>query len=315
MKFRLLAVVLALGGPAALAQSTDEKAFAAIDACIPRLDPVVDIGYEKIAARCPDLAPTLEQTGWAAWLPEGWQDSRNDLSSGSLAELRTLVDAELRNETLARAPRVEKLNEILADLGPASVDRSGLWARFKQWVRNIFEPGTDERDDGWFSRMRSRIGLSQTVIELLTYVSLGLIVALAALIVVNEIRAAGFVRTRRKREAEERAGLQIAARVDVSWQDFERAPLLEKPRLLLELVAARLVALGRLPPASALTVRELTRAATLPDESDRSRLNELALTAERARYAQETATPERVDAAVAKGRELFDRLAPSGSQT
>jgi hypothetical protein len=315
MKFRLLAVVLASGGPAALAQSIDEGAFAAIDACIQRLDPVVDIGYEKIAVRCPDLAPTLQRTGWAAWLPEGWQDSRNDLSSGSLAELRTLVEAELRNETVARAPRVQKLNEILADLGPASADRSGLWSRFKQWLRGVFEPSPDEGDEGWFARMRSRIGLSQTVIELVTYVSLGLIVALAALIVVNEVRAAGVLRARRRLKADEEAGLQLAARVQVSWQDFERAALLEKPRLLLELVAARLVVLGRLPPAAALTVRELTRAATLPDESDRLRLNELALAAERARYAQETATPERLDAAVAQGRELFDRLAPSGSPT
>ncbi len=316
MMVRALALLIALCCvPAALAQQpTDERAFAAVDTCIERLDPVVDIGFEKIAARCPDLARTLEQTGWAAWLPAGWKDSRNDLSPGSLAELRKLVEAELHNTTVVRAPRVQKLNEILADLGPASRDRSGLWSRFKQWVRSVFEPTADNSDDSWFTRMRGRIGLSQTFIELVTYVSLGLIVLLAVVIVVNEIRAADVLRRRRKRELEAGAELHGVPRVQVSWQDFERAALLEKPRLLLELVAARLVALGQLPPAAALTVRELTRAARLADESDRVRLSQLALAAERARYAEETATPEVLDTAVAQGRELFGRLAPPATK-
>jgi hypothetical protein len=309
---RVLAAFLALAVPAALAQQpADERAFAAIDTCIERLDPVVDIGFEKIAARCPDLAATLERTGWAAWLPEGWKDSRNDLSPGSLAELRKLVDAELRNATHARTPRVQKLQEILANLGQDSTDRSGVWARFKQWVRSVFEPNADEIDEGWFARMRGRIGLSQTFIELLTYAALGFIVLMAALIVVNEIRAAGLLSGRRKRRADAgSAELLAAEHMQVSWQDFERATLREKSRLLLELVAARLVALGQLPPASALTVRELTRAARLPDDTDRARLSRLAFAAERARYARESATEELLAPAVEGGRELFGRLAP-----
>jgi len=313
MKRRAFAALLALAASTALAQSTDERAFAAVDACIERLDPVVDIGFEKIAARCPDLAQTLEQTGWAAWLPEGWKDSRNDLSPGSLSELRTLVEAELRNRTVARAPRVQRLGEILAGLGPAAGERGGLWARFKQWVRSVFGPSANERDDGWFDRMIGRVGFSQTVIELITYVALGLIVLLAALIVVNEIRASGVLRARARRKLEAEAGIQATARAEVSWQDVERAALRDKPRLLLELVAARLVALGQLPPTAALTVRELTRAARLQDDADRTRLTELALAAERARYAEEAATAAGLDTAVERGRELLVRLSPAKS--
>ena len=313
MKRPAFAALLLLAASSVGAQSPDERAFATIDACIERLDPLTDIGFEKIAARCPDLAPTLEKTGWAAWLPEGWKDSRNDLSPGSLTELRTLVEAELRNRTVTRAPRVQRLEEILSGLGSTGTERGGLWARFKQWVRNVFTPGEEENDSSWLDRMIDRAGLSQTVVELITYAALGLIVLFAALIVVNEIRASGLLRAREKREREAEAELQGAARLNVTWQDVERAPLLDKPRLLLEMVAGRLVALGQLPPTAALTVREITRAAQLPGDEDRARLSQLALAAERARYAPETLASVGIQDAVDDGRALLSRLAPTGT--
>jgi hypothetical protein len=311
MRRLVFAALLVFAASAACAQSADERAFAAIDACIARLDPIEDIGFEKIAARCPDLAATLERTGWAAWLPQGWKDSRNDLSPGSLAELRTLVQAELRTRTVARAPRVQRLEEILSGLGSAGTERGGLWARFKQWVRSVFTP-SEEDDSSWLDRMIGRAGLSQTVVELMTYVALGLIVPLAALIIVNEIRASGLLRARAKRQRQAEAELQGAARVNVTWQDVESAPLLDKPRLLLDMVASRLVALGHLPPAAALTAREVAQAATLPDDADRARLSQLALAAERARYAPESLASAGIEAALDEGRTLFSRLAGNG---
>jgi hypothetical protein len=311
MRRLVFAALLVFAASAACAQSADERAFAAIDACIARLDPIEDIGFEKIAARCPDLAATLERTGWAAWLPQGWKDSRNDLSPGSLAELRTLVQAELRTRTVARAPRVQRLEEILSGLGSAGTERGGLWARFKQWVRSVFTP-SEEDDSSWLDRMIGRAGLSQTVVELMTYVALGLIVPLAALIIANEIRASGLLRARAKRQRQAEAELQGAARVNVTWQDVESAPLLDKPRLLLDMVASRLVALGHLPPAAALTAREVAQAATLPDDADRARLSQLALAAERARYAPESLASAGIEAALDEGRTLFSRLAGNG---
>src|SRR4051812_13906842 len=101
--------------------------LAAIDTCILNLDPQLDVGYERIARRCPDLAPALEQSGWAAWLPQGWKESRNDLSAGSLRELRSVVARELATKAGEHAPRVERLKEILTDLGSTAQERSGAW--------------------------------------------------------------------------------------------------------------------------------------------------------------------------------------------
>jgi hypothetical protein len=94
----------------------------------------------------------------------------------------------------------------------------------------------------------------------------------------------------------------------MSWNDIERAPLSDKPRLLLELIVRRLSDRGYLPPAGALTVRELTKAARLPEPDDRTRLSELALAAERVRYSAGEIESEALDGSVARGRELLDHL-------
>src|SRR5262245_30678106 len=117
VKRQLLAVLIVTGSTAALAQEPDAAALAAIDSCVARLDPELDVGFDRIAARCPELARTLEHSGWAAWLPRGWKESRNDLSAGSLTELRAVVIRELRPPQVARTPQVARLHEILAEMG------------------------------------------------------------------------------------------------------------------------------------------------------------------------------------------------------
>jgi hypothetical protein len=303
------AALLVLAAPVAPLRAADPPdALAAIDACTARLDAQLDVGYERIAARCPDLARTLERSGWAAWLPHGWNESRNDLSAGSLLELRAVVERELATRPAARTPRVERLNEILADLGDTGRQRSGTWARFKKWVRSLFERGGQQSDESWLNRMVSRIGISDAAIELITYVALGIVVALAGFIVFNELRVAGLLGRRRAERGRDAEAGALAARPRPTWSEIERAPLLEQPRLLLELIAAKLTDLERLPPAGGFTVRELTRAADLREESDRKRLAELASTAERARYADGGVEPPAVETAVRHGRELLTRL-------
>src|SRR5690242_10604373 len=115
MRVRILAALLILAATGAARGAAAPDALAVIDACIARLDAQLDVGYERIARRCPDLAPALEQSGWAAWLPQGWKESRNDLSGGSLRELRALVSRELATRAVARTPSVARLKEIIAD--------------------------------------------------------------------------------------------------------------------------------------------------------------------------------------------------------
>jgi hypothetical protein len=293
-----------------------------VDACVARLDPQLDIGYERIAARCPDLMKQLESGAWVAWMPRGWNEPGNDLSAGSLKEFRALVNREsgARDSTAIEAPDVRNLKPILTAL-TGSHDETG-WTRFKSWLRSILERREQPTDESWFSRMVSHVGISQTVIRLITYAALAGVVAMAGVILANEVRSAGLFSKRRGGE-QKRRRQRANSVVGLSWSAIEQAPRRDRPRLLLDAIVRRLSDRGFLPPAGALTVRELTRAARLPEAEDQSRLAELALAAEWVRYADSrmqfagapglgAPTPgtraDNLDQPIARGRELLSRL-------
>ena len=276
-----------------------------IDTCVSRLDPQLDIGYDRIAARCPELMHQLEGGAWAPWLPRGWKESGNDLSAGSLREFRELVDRESGVSGSSAAPDVRRLHTILTALARSRSENG--WSRFKSWLRSILERREEPTDEGWLTRMVSHVGVSQSVIRLITYAALTAVVVLAGIIVVNEARTAGLL-PRWRGAARKRRELAGAGSSGTVWNDIEGAQPGDRPRLLLELIVRRLSDRGFLPPAGALTVRELTRSARLEEADDRSRLTDLALAAERVRYSAAEIPAAALDEPVARGRELLDRL-------
>jgi len=309
MRGLLCAALLGFTAPL-LAAEADPLAVArkAIDDCTPLLDAQVDVGYDRIAARCPGLAQALERSGIEQWLPQGWKEKRNNLSVGSLTELRSLMDRELATHTNGRRPRVERLNEALAGLGVQHQRDNSTWLRFRKWLRDLLERRDRSDNEDWFDRMVHRVGLSDAIGEIVTYVALGAMVLLALIVVLNELKAAGLLGRRAKAADEERNTDLASARPLPTMSEIERAPLLERPRMLLELIAARLTAIRRLPPAAAMTVRELSRAVNLDGTQDRERLATLAGAAERARYAAGGVTTATLESACADGRELLDRV-------
>ena len=308
MRHLLCAALLVLVAPLQAAESDSRSAARnAIDQCTPRLDTQVDVGFDRIAARCPGLAQALEQSGVEQWLPRGWKETRNNLSAGGLTELRSLVDRELATHATARKPRAEKLGEVLAGLGAQRRASNGTWMRFRKWLRELLERRDREDREGWFDHMVHKVGLPDAIGEILTYVSLGAMVLLAFIVVLNELRAAGLLGRRARAADEHDANLPAARRVP-TLGEIEHAAARERPRLLLELIAWKLTTMRRLPPASAMTVRELSRSANLEVAQDRERLVTLATTAERARYAESGVPADALDSAYARGRELLDSV-------
>ena len=302
----LLVVILALG----MANVADaaESPTLAIDNCIARLDPEVDVGYERIAAVCPSLAQTLEQSGFAQWLPLGWKETRNNLSAGSLAELRAVVDRELATRPATRIPNVEHLTGVLAGLGNQHVQTSSAWDRFKRWLHDLTERRESTSEPNWFDHMVSRGGLSAAVGAGVTYIALGAVVVLALVIIVNEVKAAAMLRRRSDANAKQADIRAPVSRAVPTASDIDTAPLIERPAMWLQRIASKLTAMGRLPPSSALTVYEMERSVNLHGEQDRARFTALARTTERARFAPEGVLAADLEKAVDDGRALFESV-------
>lgn len=278
-----------------------------IDDCVRRLDRGLDVGYQRIAARCPDLTPILTQSPWAPWLPRDWKDPANLLSADGLAELRTLLARTAELPSSPHTPQVGEVASVLARVTAADSQSGGWWSRFKRWLRQVATPRPRAQDDDtWLRRLFGDLQVSQALLRIIAWSALAGVVALALAVVMNELRVAGVLRPRQR--APGGAPTVPAGRAVSGLTDFERAPASEQPQLLLELITLRLAERQLLPPARALTLRELTRAALLPAEADRARLRELTVTCERLRFSERPPAAGTVAAAAHQGLELLRSL-------
>lgn len=280
----------------------------AIDDCIRRLDAATDVGYQHIAARCPELPPALAASRWASRFPPDWRQNDNELSVAGLQELRTLLARqEQPPSAVTRAPDTTRVAALLAKLQPEQETRGGWWLRFKHWLRNLFARHAAPEEAGWLRRLFGGDGVPELVQKAILWGSLLALVALAGAIVLNELRVAGLMRRLSWRGGGHPVG-QAADPQAGTLQELDSVEPLLQTRLLLNLIAAHLVAQERLPPARSLTVHELVRAARLPDAGDRVRLETLGAVAERARYSDREIAPETLGRALVQGRELLAAL-------
>lgn len=291
-------LIAAVVAPGAFGQT----GLAAVDGCLAHLDP--QSGSDEIAVRCPDLIRRLAASDVAAWLPAGWPAPGNDLSAASLMDLRQLIARQLSLRTSSRPADLAALKSILAELAPTEPQTTGGWAQFTRWLREALERGDAAPADSWWDTARARP--SQTVIDLICYACLAAVVLMAVALVANELRVAGAFARRRDRIAGE--AQRTPRTVASDWSAIQSAPTRDRPRLLLELIAARLMELDRLPPAGGFTVRELMQQARLSQGEDRSLLADVALAAERVRFSGEQISAANLETVVEHGRRLLERL-------
>ena len=291
---------------AALPPAARADVLGELDGCASVLEPDIDVGFERIAARCPELARDLTVSDWAAWLPDGWAAADNNLSASSLRALHRLVLRERALPGPVGRPQVAELRPILAKLAAPYAAAQGWWARFQNWLRaRLAQNEEDPQTSGWEGYI-GRLPLAQTLLAVVSYTTLACVVLLAGFVIVNEYRARGRRRRAPRTPTAYAAGRDAVAPLD--WEDIERAALPERPRLLLTLIAARLTAARRLPAAAALTARELARAARLENAADQERLIEVALASEQLRFSDEAPEAASLTAVLQRGRELLERL-------
>lgn len=295
-------------------------ALEAIDACVHRLTPDIDVGYDRIAARCPMLVRRLDESGVAVWLPHDWRTSGNDLSAGGLRSLSDLLVHEfpVTPPLGSHQPGIQHVPEILAGLTHADDEHSGLWARTRVWLRGIFA-GTDETaDEGWLGRVMGQSGVPQTVLELVSYGALGLVLVLALVIVGNELRVGGIWgggggRRRLGARGPAEALDAVPGGVRLDWEGVRGSPVAQRLGLLLELVVARLNEAGGERLSRGLTARELLGAARLADERDRERLRALVRASEWVRFSGGAASEGEVAVVMEEGRRLLEGIGTAGA--
>lgn len=302
---RALAALLLVAAALPCARARD--ALQTIDDCIVRLDSELDVGYARIAERCPDLAPALSRSAWAPWLPGDWQRPGSQLSASGLGELRTLLARASGPPAAERAPpRIDRVAAVLAAATHSDATSGNWWLRFKDWLRSILTPHA-QADNGWLRRLLAEINLSGSAMQLIAWGAFALVVLLAGAIVANELRIAGLL-GRGGRRAGPRSAVAPPPRAGPTLEEIDRAVPEEQPALLLELIAVRLIEQERLPPARALTARELKSRAQLPEESARMGLGELVSVCERVRFSGEPVAAASLAAALGSGRALLATL-------
>jgi len=299
---RGLLILLLAGAAVPYAHARDP--LAVIDDCLAKLDAGLDVGYARIAERCPDLTPALAQSPWAAWLPAGWDTPKNELSAQGLSELRLLLSRAAAAPPTTRTPGIGSVHAILAGLKAQEQAHENWWTRFKAWLRGVFEP-RGPQEPGWFERLFGKMLPGEAVAQVIVWVLLGTIVVLAAAVVLNELRVAGLLGQGARRAGA--PGLS-GTRAAITLPDVEAASPREQPAMLLEVIAARLGEQGRLPPARAFTALEVARHARLSDDAGRARLSELARVSERVRFSGAEVAAASLSGALQGGRELLAAL-------
>ncbi len=266
----------------------------------------MDVGYERIATRCPDLTAALSSGPAAAWLPPDWKQPGNALSSRSLADLRALLVRELAPHEPRQAPDTRRVATVLAAVTESESSQRSWWARLRAWLHEALMPHAQSADESWLERWAAGVNLPRAVRHLIGWMALALIIGIAVSVILNELRVAGLL-TRRDRRAQG-AGEGLARRGSLSLADIENAEASARPGLLLELIASRLAAQHRLPAARALTAGELWRQARLPDEGERTHLAELAGVCERLRFSGTPVPAGSLATAVLNGRSVLATL-------
>lgn len=218
---------------------------------------------------CPEQVETLLQHPWSLGLAR----TSDELVFADLRGLGLLQQQYTSIQPIARV-NTSDVWGVLAGLDLPPPETASLWLKFLRWLREWFDS-----EDTDFTGMFETISFSEATLKTIMYTAIGLIILLALLIIGGELRLA----LRHRRNAE-----------TICWQEREsesktldfdrlaRAPLRERPGLLLEIILAQLEATGILRLQSSCTHREIASAAAALVIGDG--LSDISTAAERATF-------------------------------
>jgi hypothetical protein len=305
VRFSVFLVLLAIA-PAAWSQAAGQdegSALEVIDQCSQSADEET-IGLTAFEEECPGVTRALEQSGYLPLLSTA---SRDELDSYDLSDL-LFVDSWYDDAAPADGNvDVATLGPILDSLRAQESERPPGWfERFKRWLRSMLEQPSGSPDN-WLSRWLEEAKISNLVATGILYVALAMILGMTILVIVNELRAAGLFRSRRKTQPDQFA-VGVAAAAEDAAADFDTLAVDRKASMLLRMLVATLIRSGRLRTERSLTHRELCARARFDDARQRESFQRVAALAERTVYGSSEVPAEEVEPIVAAARDLDAQL-------
>lgn len=269
------------------------------------------VGLTELQEDCPGLEHALVELGYAPFISE---DQLNALTVHSLVDLQQLTQRYRQSpQQAAITPDVAKLTPILHSLQQqqrAQVSASWL-ERFKKWVRELLDRPQQTSTPSWWSRWWEERQLPARWVDRIVFGLIALVLVLALVVVVNEIRARrikGGVR-RGAQGGDATRAPSSTQRILGSLADLDSVAPALRPALMLEVLVGALVNAGRLRADKSLTHRELSLRAAFDGPDQRDSFRSIAELGERLLYGAETIPAEKIDAMVATGRTLHAQLA------
>ncbi len=315
MRSTLLGGLSLLGLVSCTAASAQDSAVKAIEECVDRIERrqgEAAPGLKEIETQCPELRKVLERSPIAAWLPEEWWGPL--LTTESLLQLRDHAAIESLDRE-ARTLDTTGMLAALASLGEDAHDQVSWWDRLREWLRSRLQSDSPE-PPRWLLKWLDELAEHRTALRIIGYCLFALIVLSAALIVLNELRAAGVFGASWRRQSRFADTLVSPGSAHaLTLSDVERSDPINRPSLLLALLTAALATRDNRTVDASFTHRELAARVELHDDSQRSAFGRLLRCAERVRYAGTLPTRAEIDEAVTGGRRLLESLiAPPGTR-
>ena len=254
---------------------------------------------------CPQIAALINDAGWAETLLDADAMYVAAESFPAIAALAPAYDNPPAAVNLSLEALDAALDDVAARIPPQQLS---LWDRALQWLQERFGR-RGNFDAGWLDEWLEGLTIPERWLRVVVIVLGVLLVIATALIVLNELRAAGvFART----QARARFGVDGPALFDeapraLNLEDVQRAPLAQQPALLLALVLARLR--RKTAIADTLTHRELVAAGgrAVP-EAQRSAFTTVVRAAERATFGDWQPRAQEIEPVMASGAAVLEQL-------
>jgi hypothetical protein len=300
--------ILALASGTAMA--ADDAALRIVEECSARLDARTDVGIDRIQKRCPELMTALASAEWRDLLPPTLRERRDEISAQSLQALVTLVRQSQEGTSRREAPARDRLDPVLADLGDKGDKGVTRWERFKRWLQDKLENRKEDDEQGWIDKLARQLKTSEGVAQFITWTGYVMVGVLVGFVIWGELRAAGLLGGARRGSARGDPSAEWRRRLQLA--DVAKAPLAERPGMLLRLLGEALTRSQRLPAADGLTAAAIADRARLESSEEREDLRRVGATADAVRYAPAAPPDETIEGAVDSAKALLEKFARQG---